>query len=171
MEENGSVGRKVYSKRAKTAKTLENIKRMKKKLEHSPHRPSGRLEKDTGISRYTVRTIFNDESHQITFVQDGAPPHHAAMVRAWLQEAFNGSVINRTFEDFWPPYSPDHNPCDFFLLGYLKSVVYEDTVPATLEELKKNIRREVRRIKPETLRKVYDNVLVKPKRVLARNGA
>ena len=84
------------------------------------------------------------------------------MVRAWLQEAFNARVISRTFENFWRPYSPDHNPCDFFLWGYLESVVYEDPVPATLEEVKKNIRKEVRRIKPETLRKVYDNVLIKP---------
>ena len=95
-------------------------------------------------------------------MQDGAPPHYAAMVRDWLQEAFNGRVISRTFEDFWPPYSPDHNPCHFFLWGYLKSVVYEDPVPATLGELNKNIRRGVRRIKPETLRRVYDNVLVRP---------
>ena len=94
-------------------------------------------------------------------MQDEAPPHHAAMVRDWLQEAFNGRLIRLAFEDFWPPYFPDLSPCDFFLLGYLKSVVHEDPVPVTLEELKKNISREVRRIKPETLRKVYDNVLVR----------
>ena len=82
------------------------------------------------------------------------------MDRDWLQEAFNGRVISRTFEDFWPPYSPDLSPCDFFLLGYLKSVVYKDPVPATLEELKKTIRREISGIKHETLRKVYDDVLV-----------
>ena len=83
------------------------------------------------------------------------------MVRDWLQEAFNGRVISRTFQNLWPPYSPDLSPCDFFLWGYLKSVVYKDPVPATLEDLKKNIRREVRWIKPETLRKVYENVLVR----------
>ena len=37
-EENGSVGRRVYSKRAKTARIPENIKRLKKKFELSPHR-------------------------------------------------------------------------------------------------------------------------------------
>ena len=104
-------------------------------------------------------------------MQDGAPPHHGAMVRDWLQEAFNGRVIRRGFEDFWPPYSPALSPCNFFLWGYLKSVVYEDPVPATLEELHKNIRREVRRIKPETLRKVYDNVIVRLESVLVTKGA
>ena len=68
-------------------------------------------------------------------------------------------MISRTFEDYWPPYFPDLSPHDSNLWGYLKSKVHEDPVPATLEELKKNIRREVWRIKPETLRKVYDNVL------------
>ena len=91
------------------------------------------------------------------------PPHHTAMVRDWLQEAFNSRVTSRTFEDFWLRYSPDLSPCDFFLWGYLKSVDYKDTVSATLEELKKNIWREFRRIKSEalTLRKVYDDVLVR----------
>ena len=59
--ENGSVGKRVYSKRAKTARTPETIKRIKKILEHSPHRSSRILEKKTGISRYTVRRILNDE--------------------------------------------------------------------------------------------------------------
>ena len=85
------------------------------------------------------------------------------MVRDWLQEAFSasGRVIRRAFKDFWPPYSPDLSPCDFFLWGYLKSGVYEDPVPATLKEIKKNLSREVRRIITETLRKVYDNILVR----------
>ena len=107
----------------------------------------------------------------MTFHQDGAPPHYATMVRNWLQETFDGRVIGRGFEDFWPPYSPDLNPCDFYLWGYLKSIVYRDPVPTTLEELKKNIRREIRRINQDTLAKVYDNVLVRMQRVLARRGA
>ena len=61
MEENGSVGRRVYSKRAKAVRTIENIKRINKKLEQMPHRSSRRLEKETGISRYTVKRILNDE--------------------------------------------------------------------------------------------------------------
>ena len=40
MEENGSVGRRVYSKRAKTTRTPESMKRIIKKLQHSPYRSS-----------------------------------------------------------------------------------------------------------------------------------
>jgi hypothetical protein len=50
----------------------------------------------------------------------------------------------------WPPRSPDLNPCDFFLWGYLKSVVY-NPLPKTLDDLKANIYREVKKIKKETL--------------------
>ena len=46
----------------------------------------------------------------------------------------------------WPPRSPDLNPCDFFLWGYLKSKVYEP-LPKTLDDLKANIEREIKRIR------------------------
>ena len=91
MDQNGCVGRRVYSKRAKTAGTPENIKRIKKKLEQSPNHSSGILEKETGISRCTVRRILNNKQHQMTFMQDGAPPHHATTVKDWQQKTFNGS--------------------------------------------------------------------------------
>lgn len=303
MDQNGSVGRRDYTKRANTVRTPENIKRIKRKLDESPHRSSRRLEKETGIDRCTVRRILNDdigafpykiqmqqqqspdnrkkrvqfatylslkieqemlkitdihwsdeanfhlsghvnkqnmrfwalekpepipnqplsreklnvwcaitptriigpfffededgdttttnqhryldmlkkyylpnlrrhgEQHKITFMQDGAPPHYAVKVREWLQETLDGRVIGRAFEDFWPAYSPDLNPCDFFLWGYLKSVVYRDPVPKTREDLKNNIRREIRKINSETLGRVYENVLVRLQRVLGRKGA
>jgi hypothetical protein len=33
-------------------------------------------------------------------------------------------VILFTDEAVWPPSSPDLNPCDFFLWGHLKQLVY-----------------------------------------------
>jgi hypothetical protein len=54
----------------------------------------------------------------------------------------------------WPPRSPDLNPCDFYLWGYLKSVVY-NPLPKTLDELKANIEREIKKISKETLKKVF----------------
>ncbi|KAI6647522.1 hypothetical protein LOD99_8788 [Oopsacas minuta] len=86
------------------------------------------------------------ELNTITFHQDGAPPHYANLVRGWLQEKFGDR-------------------------GYLKSVVYRDPVPKTLEDLKNNIRREIKKINGETLAKVYDNMLVRLQRVLGRKGA
>ena len=150
MEENGSVGRRTYSERAKTARTPENIRKIKAKMTDSPHR-SARRRYLAMLKRYYLPNIRrHGEQDTITFHQDGAPPHYANLVRDWLEETFQGRVISRGFEDFWPPYSPDLNPCDFYLWGYLKSKVYRDPVPTTLEELRKNIRREIRRINEDT---------------------
>uniref|UniRef100_A0A914C8R5 Transposase n=1 Tax=Acrobeloides nanus TaxID=290746 RepID=A0A914C8R5_9BILA len=38
----------------------------------------------------------------------------------------------------WPPYSPDLTSCDFFLWGYIKSIVYR-TQPQNLDELQARI--------------------------------
>ena len=54
----------------------------------------------------------------------------------------------------WPPRSPDLNPCDFFLWGYLKARVY-NPLPETLEDLKVNIEREVKNIKQEMLKSTF----------------
>ena len=44
---------------------------------------------------------------------------------------------------------------DFYLRGYLKFKVYYNISPATLQELKSNIRRQRRSIKRDTFAKVY----------------
>jgi hypothetical protein len=41
-----------------------------------------------------------------------------------------------------PPRSPDLNPCDFYLWGKLKSVVYAKN-PHDLEALKQNLREAI----------------------------
>jgi hypothetical protein len=42
--------------------------------------------------------------------------------------------IGRNGPVLWPARSPDLNPCDFFLWGHLKQIVYETPVN-TVEEL------------------------------------
>lgn len=56
-----------------------------------------------------------------TFMQDGATPHVCLPVRQLLREHFGNRIISRHFEMEWPPRSPDLNPLDFWLWGYLKS--------------------------------------------------
>jgi hypothetical protein len=58
----------------------------------------------------------------------------------------------------WLPQSPDLSTCDFCLWGYLKGKVYANN-PKTLEDLKENIRIEIRRIDTAELHHVYDNML------------
>lgn len=90
--------------------------------------------------------------------QDGAPPHYARSVRGYLGERFGTRWISRGGPVEWPPRSPDLNPLDFFLWGYLKRKVYR-TRPQTLDQLKDNIISECRAVTPETLEKVLSNCL------------
>ena len=45
---------------------------------------------------------------------------------------------------------PDLTPPNFFLWGYLKDRIYSNPIPRTLDQLKDNIRREIRNIPQET---------------------
>lgn len=79
------------------------------------------------------------------FMQDGAPPHFSREVRAWLHDTFPERWIGRRGPIEWPPRSPDLTPLDFFLWGYLKSVVYAQK-PKTIPELKAEITQACRRL-------------------------
>ncbi|GBM27933.1 hypothetical protein AVEN_146156-1 [Araneus ventricosus] len=67
------------------------------------------------------------------FMQDGALPQITTPVNMYFG---NYRIINRRSSTAWPPGSPDLNPCDFWLWGYLKDVVYVGPM-ANLAELKK----------------------------------
>ena len=68
-------------------------------------------------------------------------------------------VSTRCFNDLpWPARSPDLALCDFFLWGYLKSIVYNDR-PRTLAHLKANIRNAIAEIPVDMLQRVARNRL------------
>ena len=91
------------------------------------------------------------------FQQDGAAPHRASRVRAYLNRKTNENWIGRQGPVDWPARSPDLTPCDFFLWGHIKAKVYATPV-GNVEELKRRVVSECHKIKPETLRKVWDNL-------------
>lgn len=79
--------------------------------------------------------------------QDGARPHTAIASLRFLMEHFQDRIVSHKIDRFnvgceYPPYSPDLNPCDFFLWGYLKDRVYRDNFQ-NLDELEDRIQREV----------------------------
>ena len=69
-----------------------------------------------------------EDSAQIIFMQDGAPPHWAKIVRDWMNVNLPERWIGRgsdTVDNIpWPPRSPDLTPLELFLCGYVKSKVY-----------------------------------------------
>lgn len=90
------------------------------------------------------------------FQQDGATPHTTRASLDVCNEMFPGRVISLRGNIEWPPRSPDLSPLDIFLWGYLKGKVYRDN-PANIDQLKKNIRREIKKIPTTVLEKVINS--------------
>lgn len=63
--------------------------------------------------------------NRMWFQHDGAPAHFSTDVRTYLDATFGARWIGRGGPVAWPPRSPDLSSLDFFLWGYLKSIVYE----------------------------------------------
>lgn len=106
------------------------------------------------------------------FHQDGAPPHCSKEAIRCLKEKFDDDrLISRNSSFAWPPYSPDLNPCDYFLRGNLKSKLYCDPYPVTTEQLKRNNIRECRKLSKETLQTVINNSNSRIQFVLTKKGS
>ena len=88
---------------------------------------------------------------KLVWQQDGAGPHQANMVMDWLDGVFANRMLALKSRrgNSWAPSSPDMNPADFFLWGYLKEKVYSPP-PTTIPALKRKIRDEFRKI-PEQM--------------------
>ncbi|GFT00935.1 transposable element Tcb2 transposase [Trichonephila clavipes] len=72
------------------------------------------------------------------------------------RHVFGDRLISRFGPVNWPPRSCDLTPLDYFLWGYVKSLVYVDK-PQTLDHLEDNIGRVIADIRPQMLEKVIEN--------------
>ncbi|GFV42308.1 hypothetical protein TNCV_3165391 [Trichonephila clavipes] len=95
-------------------------------------------------------------SWELWFQQDGATCHTARATIDLLKDSFGDRLISRFGPVNWPPRSCDLTPLDYFLWGYVKSLVYADK-PQTLDHLEDNIRRVIADIRPQMLEKVIEN--------------
>jgi transposase len=111
-----------------------------------------------------LATLFPDDndpdlpSLTLWFQQDGAPPHYAVHVREYLNTVFPERWIGRRGSIEWPPRSPDLNPLDFFLWGYVKNLVYKSK-PMSVNTLKESIRQVIREISPQVVLNVQQEFL------------
>ncbi len=114
------------------------------------------LLKDDVISESDIRGHLNSAVYQ----QDGAKPHTSDKNLLLLRNTFKNLVISNRFPQLfntgwnWPPYSPDLNPCNYFLWGYLKDRVYVHnfTMPEVLEA-------EIVRVMQDTPEEIYTLVV------------
>ncbi|GFX16796.1 uncharacterized protein TNCV_2517761 [Trichonephila clavipes] len=97
-----------------------------------------------------------NENPELWFQQDGATCHTARATIDLLKDTFGDRLISRFGPVNWPPRSCDLTPLDYFLWGYVKSLVYADK-PQTLDHLEDNIRRVIADIRPQMLEKVIEN--------------
>lgn len=105
----------------------------------------------------------------IIYLQDGAPPHIQNGVRQLLQQHFGNRIISRHFPVVWPARSPDLNPLDFWLWGYLKEKVFLRR-PLTLPQMQEFIINEVAAIPNQLLASVANNFLVRTDAVIMQQG-
>ena len=70
---------------------------------------------------------------------------------------------------FWSPESPDMNPCDFYLWGLIKALVY-GTMPTNIENLKQKITDVFHSIPEETVRKAVRNMKPRAQKLAIEEG-
>ncbi|GFT09755.1 DNA-directed RNA polymerase subunit [Trichonephila clavipes] len=104
------------------------------------------------------------------FQQDGATYHIARATIDLLKDTFGDRLISRFGPVNWPLRSCDLTPLDYFLWGYVKSLVYADK-PQTLDHLEDNIRRVIADIRPQMLEKVIENWTSRLYYILASRGS
>ncbi|GFY24443.1 uncharacterized protein TNCV_1014911 [Trichonephila clavipes] len=108
------------------------------------------------ITNFFIPELNNHDVQELWFQQDGATCHTARATIDLLKDMFGDRLISRFGPVNWPPRSCDLTPLDYFLWGYVKSLVYADK-PQTLDHLEDNIRRVIADIRPQMLEKVIEN--------------
>ncbi|GFU35586.1 uncharacterized protein TNCV_2099021 [Trichonephila clavipes] len=108
------------------------------------------------ITNFFISELNNHDVQELWFQQDGATCHTARATIDLLKDTFGDRLISRFGHVNWPPRSCDLTPLDYFLWGYVKSLVYADK-PQTLDHLEENIRRVIADVRPQMLEKVIEN--------------
>ncbi|GFT67435.1 putative DD41D transposase [Trichonephila clavipes] len=104
------------------------------------------------ITNFFIPELNNHDVQELWFQQDAATCHTARATIDLLKDTFGVRLISRFGPVNWPPRSCDLTPLDYFLWGYVKSLVYADK-PQTLDHLEDNIRRVIADIRPQMLEK------------------
>ena len=118
-----------------------------------------------------IRSRNGGNLEGITWTQDGAPCHRSRHVMEQLDSLFEDRVValNSIRGLTWPPNSPDFNPLDYFLWGYLKAQVFFPK-PKTVTELKTRITEEIAKIPKEMILSAVYSLKEKAELYLQNNG-
>ncbi|GFT52252.1 putative DD41D transposase [Trichonephila clavipes] len=122
------------------------------------------------ITNFFIAELNNHDVQKLWFQQDGATCHTAHATIYLLKDTFGDRLISRFRPVNWAPRSCDLTPLDYFLWGYVKSLVYANT-PQTPDHLEDNIRRFIADIRPQMLEKVIENWTSRLDYIRASNGS
>ncbi|GFY34640.1 uncharacterized protein TNCV_1373311 [Trichonephila clavipes] len=122
------------------------------------------------ITNFFIPELNNHDVQELWFQQDGATCHTARATIDLLKDTFGDRLISRFGPVNWPPRSCDLTPLDYFLWGYVKSLVYADK-PQMLDHLEDNVRRVIADIRPQMLEKVIENWTSRLDYIRARLGS
>lgn len=109
------------------------------------------------------------QRQSIVYQHDGAPAHYSRNVREILNRRFPNKWIGRGGPTSWPPRSPDLNPIDFWLWGYLKNEVYK-VLPNNEDDVIVRIYGALTQITNETIGRVENNFLRRLHACIEQNG-
>ena len=118
-----------------------------------------------------LKETFPEASEDVQnsiFMQDGAPAHTSRLTLVWQETTFRDRLISNKSDFMWPPCSPDLNPCEFFLRGYMKEV--HRAQPGSTAEVKQLIQELLASIDEERLQRVTIQFSFRVKRCIATSG-
>ena len=116
----------------------------------------------------TERQLFERWSKVTGSCKTGRP-RIAARKFKHLKKKFENRLVALGTEFAWPPYSPDLNPYDFFLWGFLKDNEFENDDP-DLPTLKEKIVRACKDVTPEILANVFQSFVNRLKLAQSKSG-
>ncbi|GFU48862.1 transposable element Tc3 transposase [Trichonephila clavipes] len=126
------------------------------------------------ITNFIIPELNNHDLQELWFQQDSATCHTARATIDLLKDTFGDRLISRFGPVNWPPRSGLQElvltPLDYFLWGYVKSLVYADK-PQTFDHLEDNIRRVSADIRPQMLEKVIENWTSRLDHIRASRGS
>ena len=101
--------------------------------------------------------------------QDGATAHTAHVSLDVLKRRFGDRILSKKAAFPWPARSPDLNPLDFFMRGFLKARVYQ-AQPRNLTELKASIRAVLATVTRDMCQRVMTNLQRRLRGCVAAGG-
>jgi len=163
FETNGSVLEKKRPRPA-SVRTPANIEAVCVALIRSPSKSTRRASAELGISRRSLQTILHSDLYLYLFPYKITVMHKLTAIdkERRLPERHEGGK-------FWPPHSPDINPCDFFLWGFLKEKVFQRR-PENVAQLRAHTGKLCRALSEDLCRKIVTNAMVRLQEVVRQNG-